>query len=342
MTAIDQTKLDAMMARVQKLLAVADDPATTPEASANYREKAESLMREYRIAEEDLIAQDAFSILPTSKKFTLIERESEFSRSYQAMWYAITYHTGIRSVLRWELDRDTTQYTLVATVVGYASDIRYAEFLWSAARLMFSAKIEPSVDPEASEQENVYRLRSAGIERNRISVMMWGNAYHSNNAKVTRLYVRACGERGEDPAVVGRSISAKDYRKVYARSFVARIGTRLQDARDAADSVGGAIELVGRKERVDETFYTIFPNYRPTPDSEPVAEEACAACKRAKSGHCRKHPAYRATKASLARVDRMYYSETARRAASAGASAADLVKINRTTDRAKRIEESTE
>lgn len=346
MSEIDQTKLDAMMARVQKLLAVAEDPATTPEASANYREKAESLMRSYRIAEEDLIATDAFSILPTSKKVTLIERESEFGYAYQSMWYLIAEHTGLRSVIRWEIDPETSQYHLRATAVGYASDIRYAEFLWSAARLMFGSRIEPSVDDSLSEAENVYRLRSAGIERNRISAMMWGKATHSGNAKVTRLYVRACEERGEDPAVAGRSVNAKDYRKVYARSFVARIGARLRDARDAADSIGGAIELGGRSERVDEAFYAIFPSYRPEPkteepEAEAKPEEPCKKCEKAKTGKCRDHRDYRLTKADLARVNRMYYSETAQRAASAGASAADLVKIDR-TDRAERIEEPTE
>ena len=349
MSEIDQAKLDAMMARVGKLLAVAEDPATTPEAAANYRGKAEELMRAFRIAEEDVIAQDAGAILPTSKRIELLEdKGSDFTYQYQTMWYAIADHCGIRSVIRWELSPESRSYAMMATAVGYASDIRYAELLWVSARMMFGARLEPVMDRSIPEAEMVYRLRSAGIERNRIAKMMWGEATHSNNAKVTRLYVRACAERNEDPAVAGRSVSAKDYRTVYAREFVNRLSRRLRAAQDAADSIGGGMVLHGRSERVDEKFYELFPSYRPTPKPEATEateakpEEPCKKCAKAKTGKCRDHRDYRLTKADLRRVDRMYYSETARRAAASGRDAADLVELSRTPDRASRIEERRE
>lgn len=343
---IDQAKLDAMMSRVAKLLAVAEDSATTPEAAANYRAKAAQIRREYQIAEEDIIAQDAGAILPTSKRIELMEDNgSDFTRQYQSMWYAITDHCGIRSVIRWEIG-EAGKYALVATAVGYASDIRYAELLWVSARMMFGARLEPVMDRSIPEEEMVYRLRSAGIERNRISAMMWGKATHSGNAKVTRLYIRACEARGEDPAVAGRSVSAKDYRTVYAREFVNRLSRRLLAAQDAADSIGGGIQLHGRSERVDEAFYERFPSYRPQPKPEATEEakpeEPCAKCAKAKTGKCRDHREYSLTKADHRRLDRMYYSETARRAAASGRDAADLVELSRTAPRASRIEESRE
>lgn len=346
MSGIDQTKLDAMMSRVAKLLAVAEDSATTPEAAANYRAKAEQIRREYQIAEEDIIAQDAGAILPTSKKVDLLEdRGSEFTYQYQTMWYDIAQHCGLRSVIRWVLSPESGKYVMMATAVGYASDIRYAELLWVSARMMFGSRLEPVMDRSVPEAEMVYRLRSSGIERNRIAKMMWGEATHSNNAKVTRLYVRACAERNEDPAVAGRSVSAKDYRTVYAREFVSRFGRRLRAAQDAADSIGGGMVLHGRSERVDEKFYELFPTYRPTPETEePEAKEEkpCERCAKAKTGRCREHRTYSLTKADLRRVDRMYYSETARRAAASGRDAADLVELSRTADRASRIEERRE
>lgn len=346
MSGIDQNKLDAMMARVAKLLAVAEDSATTPEAAANYRAKAEEIRREYQIAEEDIIAQDAGAILPVAKKVEIIaDNGSDFTYKYQSMWYDIARHCGLRSIIRWEVSPESGKYAMVATAVGYASDIRYAELLWTSARMMFGARLEPSMDRSVSEAEMVYRLRSAGIERNRIARMMWGEATHSNNAKVTRLYVRACAERGEDPAVAGRSVSAKDYREVYAREFVTRLARRLRAAQDAADSIGGGIQLHGRSERVDEAFYERFPSYRPTPKTEePEAkpEEPCAKCAKAKTGKCRDHREYRLTVSDKRRIDRMYYSETARRAAGAGREAADLVQLSRTPERASRIEERRE
>jgi hypothetical protein len=328
-------KLDAMMAKIQKLIAVADDLATTPEAATNYRAKAESLMREYRIAEEDLIAVDQFSILPVSKKIVLVDRDSEFETWYNSIWWYVSRHCGLRtrSVYRW--DTGVSEYVVEATVVGYGSDIRYAEFLWNASRLMFATKLEPQVDPTASDQENVYALRSAGIERNRISAMIWGAPTHSNNAKVTRLYARACAERGEDAVVAGRKISAKDYREVYARSFAYGLHDRLREARDGADSVGAGIQLHGRSERVDEAFYEMFPAMRPAPVAETTETSGDgASLAKAKTDKPVKHRPM--SKAERAKIERMHYSETAKRAARAGRAAADEVVIER-SDRAKRI-----
>jgi hypothetical protein len=340
-TDTQSVKLDAMMAKIQKLIAVADDPTTTPEASANYRAKAESLMREYRIAEEDLIAEDQFSILPVTRKIVLVDRDGEFTDWYNSIWWYIASHCGLRIATRYHWNRESRETELLTTAVGYSSDIRYAEFLWNASRLMFATKLEAEVDTTLSDEENVYRLRSAGIERNRISALIWGAPTHSNNAKVTRLYAKACAERGEDAVVSGRKISAKDYRTVYARSFAYGIHDRLREARDAADTVGGGLVLHGRKERVDEAFYEIFPDRRPQPEPEVTVEasaEAGAVAKAKKDKPAKYRPM---SKAERAKIERMHYSETAQRAAKAGRAAADEVVIERVA-RAGRIEEATE
>lgn len=338
-TAPTPAKLESMMAKIQKLIAVADDPATPEEAAATYRQKAESLMRDYRVAEEDLIASDQFSILPVMRKIVVVEgARGEFESEYCSLWYSIARHCGLRSLLRY------TAGSVVATAVGYDSDLRYAEFLWSACRLMFASKLEPEVDRSLSDEDNVYNLRSSGLERIRISKLIWGDGSHSNNAKVTRLYAKACAARGEDPAVAGRSVSAKDYRTVYARSFTNGVGRRLREARDAADSIGGAVVLGGRAERIDEAFYELFPTMRPQPraEGEPAAPRECDACKRTKheSGKCRDCRPRKVTQAERNRFERLYYSETAQRASRAGQTAADGVEIDRVA-RAKRIAEDT-
>lgn len=319
-------KLDAMMARIQKLLRVADDPATPEEAAASYRAKAESLMAEWRIEEEQLIAEDQFSILPTLKKFVLCDGNSPYRGWYAQMWVSIAEHCGVRSTIRYEYGDDDHPIATV-TVVGYASDIRYAEFLWSATRLMFAAKMEPQVDPNLSEAENVYRLRSAGLERNRISKLMWGTPNHEK--RVTRLYLQACRERGEEPQVAGRDVRAKDYRVVYARSFAWRLDKRLADARNAVAQMHGLPELAGRQERVDELFYSKFPHLRPKPAPEPQPCEACARTKH-ESGLCRLHRPRKVTKQDTARWNRLWASEAARRAYEAGTAAADAVVLSRT------------
>lgn len=306
--------LEKMMNRIAALIAKAE--STTHEAeAATYRAKAEELMRKYQLAEEDLIATDQFAILPIMRKIRLSEYASPYRHFHNWMFTPIAKHTGIRFVQRYE----ESGYTAYA--VGYDSDLRYAEFLFNAARLMMISRLEPTVDLSLSDAENVYRLRTAGIERNRIAQMMWsadlGKAGHSAHAKVGKLYREACEARGEDATVSGRQISASTYREVYAREFVTQIYWRLQDARNAVDSLTGTLVPAGRAARVEEEFYRLFPEQRPAP--APEAPETNGKPQKSKA----------LSKSAKAQVHRLYGSPTARRAAKAGREAADSVAIER-------------
>lgn len=334
-------KMDRMIKAVSQAIKMAEqleaglgsisgqtDEEANRKLAANYREQAEKLMREYKITEEQLIAEDAGSILPTSVSITIAETTSRFSSEHLSLWRETAHHCGVRYVYRYEGGG-----AYVATVVGYEADIRYAEFLHSSARLMMIAKLEPTVDRSLSDEENVYRLRSAGIERIRIAEMIWGEGSHTNNAKVTRLYRAACAKRGEDAEVSGRQVSVKTFREVYARAFVEQYYRRLREARDATDKAeGGALVLPGRAERVDEAFYERFPQYRPTPSAEPTEPAGpCAGCAKTKSktGKCKLHRPYVWTKADEERWDRMNHSASAVAGRAAGRRAADAVEIAR-------------
>lgn len=327
--------LDKVMGKINALIRNAEDESLPEEARASYRAKAEQLMRDYRVQEEELIAEDQFSILPIAKKIVLVEGYGNpFSHEYHTLFFAVVRHTGLQYHPRWAR-QDNGKYALEATVVGYASDIRYAEFLWASARLMFATNLEPSHDPKLSDQENCYRLRNSGMERWRIAQLLWGSAPTDGPAhgKVQRLYKAECAQRGEAPRVNGRTVNAKTYRQVYAKSFVDRVWSRLRDARDAVDSVGGGIELKGRAERVLEKFYELFPEERP----QPVQEETTTDSKPGKAAK-----PYRVTKADLERHRRMNNSPAALAGKAAGRQAADAVEISRTSKRAQRLEQHQE
>lgn len=336
-------QLTAMMAKIRALIDTAEsyDKDDKPEAAATYRQKAEELMAKYRIAEESLISEGSTAFIPARIEIVLLEAESEFDSYYNSLWYYIADHCGLKTF---------TQYTwiganmgLKAHAVGYAMDLRYAEFLWLATRLVFSGKLEPSVDPKLSDLENVYALRSAGIERNRISKLIWNDPSHANNAKVTRLYAQACADRGEDPVVAGRELKATDYRKNYARGFTYRLSGRLQEAKDAAGEATGGIVLHGRKERVLEAFYEAFPKRRPQPRVAVVVEDEgpCPRCQAAKSGECREHRTRKVSRDEMRRWDREQNGVGAVAGRRAGRRAAEDVKIVETAERAGRVDPST-
>lgn len=258
--------LDDMMRKITGLLAVADDPATTDEAAATYRAQAEKLMRKYRIEETELIQSGGLAhevTKPGSKWIDLCPAESPYYNTYWNIMVYIAQHVGCRIKYKWGTNPDTGVYSLGAMLVGFEADIRFAEVLYQNARIVFADRMEPKVDPSLSDEDNVYRLRSAGIERIKIAKMMGYGDTNSATAKVTNMYKRACKARGEDPALTGRGTSVQAFREAYQQGFTGELWSRLYKARNAADDNSGALVLANRKDLVDEAFYSLFPSERP-------------------------------------------------------------------------------
>lgn len=331
--------LAKMAATIRNLLARAEDPRLEHEEERQaFINKAEVIRRKYKIAEENLIATDQMSAEVSVSRITVSKWESDFWSDHLYMWGSAATFAGVLFKAHW------VGHDLVVTAVGYGSDIQHAEGLYQAAWLMMAGKLEPSVDPKLSDAENVYNLRGAGIERNRIAQLLWGadlgKAGHAAHARVGKLYAEACRARGEDPVAAGRGVNKKVYRELFGEEFSSRFASRLRMARDAADSVGGALVLKGREQRVKEAFWAEFPEEHP--DAKKAAAERARA--KAEAGtSSQKQVARREakwTKRDQAAWERRNHSAAALAGKSAGRAAADKVEIVRTTQRAKRIEET--
>lgn len=326
--------LEKMAAKIRALLAKAE-ATDFPEEAATYHERAEELRRKYQLAEESLIAEDAKSIMPVVREIVITNSSSPFYMDHFGLWSRVSRHFGV--LFR---ARHAARGEVIATVVGYASDIRLVEGLYQTAWMTMVAQLEPSVDLSLSDEENVYRLRHSGMERNRIAKLLWGadmgQAGHAAHARVGKLYAQACRKRGESASAAGKGVNKTVYREKYAEEFVYRMGERLARARDAVDSQAGALVLPGREERVQEAFWAQFP------DEHPEARKAARAAREAEEANLPavKRKAPRWTKADQRRYDQRHNSEAARRGSAAGAAAADKVEISRTSAPAKRVEPS--
>jgi hypothetical protein len=328
-----EEKFAKILNRVRALLDLADNDGATPAEAALARAKAEQLMREYRIEEETALARDPQAMKPEMSTVQLNARGNLFQTHYIQLFSDIAMHVGIRT--RFVYDGGF----VVAQAVGYASDLRYAELLFTTARIVFSEHLEPAPDANLSEEENVYRLRRAGIERNRIATLLWRSSPKDGAAhgKVARIYKAECERRGETAALSGRTMSAKLYRETYADGFTERLRDRLWKARQGADTLGGLPALHGRKERVDEAFYSLFPELKPSPVA--AEDSVCAKCEKRKDATpCAAHRARRWTKADEAAYLRRTASDSALAGRAAGADAAEKVELNGTSA-AKRITE---
>jgi len=317
--------------RVAALISKAEDRAVTPEEAAAYRAKADQLMRQYRIEEEHLIASDPIAVSPVIEELVLCEQRSDFSQDYINIMHAAAQHAGVRAQYMWT--RRDGHTVLLATLVGYEGDVRMAAWIYSAARLVFVEKIEPAVDKMLTDEENIYRLRSAGITRRNVAWQLWELDTHAAHAKVGAVYKAECAKRGETPALDGRGISAALYRSQYAQGFSTALYWKLREARDAADSVGGPLVLHGRAERVDEAFYEAFPHLKPKaqPTEAELALQESLPAKKSKAPRPRKW-----TQADEARFQRNH-SPVAEAGRAAGQAAVRQVQIDRASN-AQRVD----
>lgn len=327
------TATQGMLSKIRGLLDTAESlrQQGNEAAADTYEAKAKALRDKYAVEEEALIAKEPTSVLPVYEEIVVATRGTAWQQEYVNMFHYVAQHCGLRKVYDWK--HNGQGYVVTACVVGYESDIRYAELLYTNARLVFAEKLEPKVNPALSEQVNVYRLRGAGIERVRVADMMWGNRDKPNLSKVGRLYKAECKARGEEALLSGRGVTGAVYREQYATEFVWTLDRRLRRAQDAAGQYGGGLVLHGRAERVDEAFYERYPHLRPKPAIEQATEQECERCKAAKAKRgadatCKDHKPWKPTKADIARSER-YHSPAAVRGRQAGATAAAHVELNR-------------
>lgn len=360
---------------IGKLTAMSEDESLSREARASYAEKAEQLMREYRVDEEYVISTGESQVVPIKFEITLVEYlgsyyANTFRDNYMEIWREISQHAGLKSHTEYRYDSDddnAARNRIVAVGYGYEIDIRLAQFLWTAAHLTFATRIDVKVDPNLSDQLNCYYMRGSGMERNDIAWQLWSSAYTDGAAhgKVQKLYLAECKLRGEEPTVGGKGFQAARYREAYAEGFCDQFGHRLRDARSAVDAKQGGLVLHGRAERVAEAYYTEWEDRRPEPvdpearakrreamqarwDAEDEERRKCkesGRCARAKSGECRKHRTYHATAADRQRWARQERAPERIAGRRAGVAAASSVEFRRTagerTHKAPRAEERT-
>src|ERR1700754_889350 len=233
---MNTTKFADMIAKVRGLIAKADDPAVTPQEAALLRQKAEALQFKYKI---DL------ATAPEAERRAGGMLKPEWREIYLCSATAgdlYSYYSGIALTVIRHVDARTAVINKGAEgfylrVVGFPVDLDYAEMLLASAILAFGKKMDPSVDREASEASNAYRLRMGGMERGRIADALWGrlptgqdvtyayndsgqykpkpsNAAKARNRKVTNLIKQGAAEAGEDPSVVlGQGNSIKTFRE---------------------------------------------------------------------------------------------------------------------------------
>lgn len=321
--------LQSMMAMVTALLAKADATEEQyPEEAATYRAKAEQIMRKFRIEANDLLAADSSAMEPVWVDFDLLTSHNEFTTHYLKIVQEAAKHAQVK----YAQHRNIYSGVVRIFACGFEPEIRVFEWILNAARLAFKERLEPDVKRELSDEENIWRLRQAGVTRARVASMLWGSAANDGAAhgKVGRIYKEQCRARGEAPALDGRGLSLDAYRSAYSDHFVRRLSERLADARDGVLGDGGALVLGNHDAKIAETFYARFPEIHPDRIREraEAAKQAMAEQSKVPAKQAKPRPV-RWTQADERRWQRNNTSAAARAGRAAGESAADEVEIDR-------------
>lgn len=301
------SNLDDILRRVQALIAQADHPNTSPVEADTFRAKAEALMLKYRIDEMTLSTAErkAQAINVQWRTIFVCDQRSEFRSSYSNMMYSLVNHMEVRSDWIRTVNRNSGDleymrttpneqggYDYVIDIVGYESDLRFIEALFTAASLAFSSKLEPKYDSTLTDQVNAYLMRSAGMEGRRIAMAIYGRDDKALRPKVRKMFEQESIKRGEDPKVLlGRGSNMVLFRDSFAQGFTNEFSNRLWRMRSESGLVGHELVLASRKESIDEAFYERFPDRRPKP-FKAIGEadiSVCKKCQAAKSGYCREH-----------------------------------------------------
>lgn len=310
--------IDDMLRKVQALLRKADHENTSATEARTFRNKAEALMMRYRIDEAMLVEKGADSVSPRWGWFTVSAQRSPYRYYYQDMAQQLLYHFDVRGVVNSTHRAGVVPYDVAelrCDFVGFESDIRLVELLYTECMLAFQTRLEPGVDRSLTDEENVDRLRRAGMEWYRITNALWGETDHRFVVRARRLFLKRAAATGEDVGdFLGMGNNMKVFRESYANGFVSEVKYRLYHMRMSRGAESQGLMLAGRKEAIDAAFYERYPQYAPPkPLPVPEGEEedqtgeeagvarshtrdvyvdpraACKKCQRAKTGYCRDH-----------------------------------------------------
>lgn len=315
--------------KVRTMLAMADShrAAGEDDMAAHCEATAHRIMRDYKIDQEATLATDPTAEAPTHVVMEFTVTDFMVSGYYPTILRAIAQHTGVMVKIQ-HINRGYR-----VTFVGYETDLRYTEFLWTSTYLMFSTRITPVWSADRSEEDNIFLMRNAGLERRVIAdAAGWDGTKAASRSRVQRVYVREAGRRNEPVLAAGLGFDTKTYREAYAQAFVTRLNSNFRAARDAADSVGGAMIFHGRAERIAAAFDELFPP-APKTDVKPWVDPTkdCVKCAKAKTT-CNDHSYMRErvwSRRDQLAAERREYSTSARAGRTSGRIAADGVNIAR-------------
>lgn len=267
---------DKIMSRVMKLLNVANDPNASESERTLAGEHADRLMAQHMIDRMDLKPEEKSKVVTNKWDLNVGDGGPRYSTYMKRMMDCVLVHNGIRVHPRIENVKDENGHTVYGvrryTIIGFPEDMLYAEAIWFRVFKEFVSNINPQWDASKSLPDNTYQFVKAGyswIDTYRIArknqYSDWPEKMPNGGPVLRRAYKDALDERGEEFTKTRRR---EAYRDSFVQSYATTIERRLDEMRRKAkefiaDDDKFALAVRSTKERVDEEFYRLFPEFDP-------------------------------------------------------------------------------
>lgn len=271
---------DKMLEKVRKLIAKAEGTDNIEEREAFF-ERANALMLKHSIDQAVLDATRPADqrIKPEALEFIDIATGgTPIKDALVDLAAAIADYFGCK-IVYFGLGRGGPSASVYATVVGYPSDLRSFQTLFTALSLDLASQINPKPDASQDFDQNVWRLRNAGVkwgdlavQMNRVYAALSDEERTAQSWKVIPIrsdaqypipaaaYRRYCKKIGEAPR---RTRTPVGYQREFAKAYVSRVHIRLVDQKfKAEDSADVGTALVLRSDNIDAMFAEKFPKVK--------------------------------------------------------------------------------
>jgi hypothetical protein len=179
-----------MLERVRALLAKADG-TTFPAEADSFRAKADELMTLFAIEQWQIdAAQDGTTVraMPVKREFNIdwwYDYASERASDLWSLFSAVADHCRCVVATRGQKYR-------ALPVIGLDSDLDYLDMLFTHLMLDLGRQLEPKPDASKTLAENAYALRRAGLQRTRITELMYNACTASGDPLFPELHVEDC------------------------------------------------------------------------------------------------------------------------------------------------------
>lgn len=285
------------MRRIQALLEMATHPGTPQEERENAQDKADALMRKYRLDRAMINFTRVSSEVRDPEvseydRINLIDENSfarMSSRDYREEWGIQFEVNSLRGDVYRHCGTKVANLFDKMTVVGYQEDIFFGDLLWTTIFQDLVKKMFPIWLESNTFDQNVFALKNAGfswpqvremgLERNakdQTGLLTAKNA----GSKLRTAYARECKRQGFVPPEI-QPRNPGLWRRSFIDSYASRLRHRFIIARAANNgdvSPAGTLALVKEEDLLTNKLWELFPQLNP--ENQPPAEEAVKGKKR--------------------------------------------------------------